>query len=238
MAYEYFVMKNVKIVFMMTVENLHGREFISKLLEWKVPILAIIIEHKSKLSENTRSYLKNDFYDPGTLEEIIKESNMKIHYVENHNDEETRKLLNFYDPDYIVLGGTRLFKEHIIETAKIGIFNAHPALLPKYQGLDCIAWSILNNDPVGATIHFIDSGVDSGPIILQEEINYTDCKNLIQVRIKVMKKAAELMVKSLLGIHFGTLIPKPQELSLGIRHESISEEKLNEVEKIILMQSK
>lgn len=223
----------VKIVLMMTVENIHGREMLSTLLSYKFPIAAVIVEHKSKLVENTRNYLKNSFYNPKSISEIIGDKPIKIHYVENHNDEETLSLLQKYEPDYVVLGGTRILKEHIIKTAKHGILNAHPAMLPKYQGLDCIAWSILNNDPVGATVHFIDPGIDSGPIILQEAIDYSDCNSLIEVRIKAMKKCAELMVKSLIGLEFGTLRPIPQDLSLGIKHPAIPPEKLEVVEKLL-----
>ena len=129
-------------------------------------------------------------------------------------------------------------KEPVINTAKFGVLNSHPALLPKYQGLDCVSWSILNGDPVGATIHLIDSGIDSGPIILQEVVNYSDCSNLCEVRVKVMKKCAELVVKSLIGLEFNTLKPIMQDLSLGINHTSLPLEKLELVEEKIIEQRK
>lgn len=230
-------MKNepVKIVFMMTVENMHGREMLTWLLNYQFPITAIIIEHKSKRAERIRNVRYND-YNPNSFDEIIKNHPIKVHHVENHNDEETLSLLTNYKPDYIVLGGARILKDHIIQTTKFGVLNSHPALLPKYQGLDCVSWSILNGDPVGATVHLIDPGIDSGPIILQGIVDYTDCANLGEVRVKVMKKCAELVVKSLIGLEFGSLKPIPQDLSLGINHPAIPTEKLEIVEKIIANQ--
>ncbi len=231
----YFFMKSSrrKIVMMMTVENIHGREILSNLIDYKFPIDAVIVEHKSKLAENTLNYLKNDFYNPKPFSELVKGVPINVHYVEHHNEFESIELLKKYQPDYVVLGGTRILKEPVIRTAKFGILNSHPAILPKYHGLDCVAWSILNKDPVGATVHYIDPGIDSGPIILQESIDYSDCHSLIEVRIKAMRKCAELIVKSLIGLEFGTLKPQPQDTSLAIKHPAMSPDKVAQVEKIL-----
>ncbi|MBC8444358.1 hypothetical protein H8D83_02100 [Candidatus Woesearchaeota archaeon] len=99
--------------------------------------------------------------------------------------------------------------------------------------MDCISWSILNGDQVGATVHLIDSGIDSGPIVCQETVDYLECSNLGEVRVKVMKKCAELVIKSLIGLEFGSLKPMPQDSSLGINHSALPPEKLILVEKII-----
>jgi methionyl-tRNA formyltransferase len=225
--------KAPKIIFLMTDENIHGREMILKFLEFNFPINTIIVEHKSKLAEKAKEYLKNNFYNPKPLNEICKDKNIKIHYVENHNEKECEQILMDCKPDYIILGGTRILKEHIINKAKYGVLNAHPALLPKYQGLDCVAWSILNKDQVGATVHIIDTGIDTGPIVLQESIDYSDCEKLIEVRIKLMKKCAELTIKSLIGLEMGSLKPIKQNLELGINHPAIPEKKLELVNKIL-----
>jgi methionyl-tRNA formyltransferase len=219
------------IVFMMTIENVHGREMLNKLLEYNIPITSIIIEHKSKLAENTRNYLNTKIYEPKKFDDIIRNKKIPVHYVENFNDENSLELIEEIRPDYIVLGGSRIIKEPIIKKVKRGILNAHPAILPKYQGLDCVGWSILNNDPVGATVHFIDSGIDSGPIILQGFIDYSDCKSLIEVRIKAMKKCAELMLKSLIGLKFKTLQPVQQNFELSENHRAMVDEEISLVEK-------
>ena len=225
--------KNRAIVMMMTVENIHGREVLSNLINSKIPVSAVIIEHNSKLAENCRNYLKNNFYNPKSYSEIIKDTPIRTHYVEHHNEQKTIDLLKKYQPDYIVLGGTRILKESVIKTAKNGILNSHPAILPKYQGLDCVAWAILNHEQVGATVHFIDSGIDSGPIILQESIKYNDCKSLIEVRIKAMRKCAELMGKAIIGLESGTLIPSPQDYTLAVKHTAMPMDKIVKVENLL-----
>jgi methionyl-tRNA formyltransferase len=221
------------VVILMTIENIHGREVLIKLLEYNVSISAIIIEHKSKLSENARSYLKNDFYNPKKVNDIIADLQIKTHFVENHNDEQTENLLQQYNPDYIVLGNARILKSNIIQIPKKGILNAHPAILPKYQGLDCVGWSILNGDSVGATAHFIDEGIDSGPIILQETVDYSNCRTLIEVRIMVMKICAKLLAKSILGLESGNLIPMKQNISSDHTYPVLSSEQIIQINNIL-----
>jgi len=223
----------IKIVVMMTVENIQGRVIISNLLNFNFPLTAIIVEHKSKYSEKCRNYLQNDFYNPKSIDELIQDQKINVHYVEHHNNDETESLLRKYEPDYIVLGGARILKNHIIKTAKYGVLNSHPAILPKYQGLDCVGWAILNGDSVGATVHFIDEGVDTGPILIQESIDYSDCTKLIEVRIKAMKKCAELVIKSLIGLEFGSIKSIPQDLGQGIQHSALPPEKLELIDKIL-----
>ena len=221
------------IVVLMTIENIHGREVLLKLLEHNLPISAIIIEHKSKLSENARSYLKNDFYNPKKVNEIICNLQIKTHFVENHNDEQTENILQQYNPDYIVLGNARILKSNIIQIPKKGILNAHPAILPKYQGLDCVGWSILNADSVGATSHFIDEGIDSGPIVLQEIVDYSNCRSLLEVRIMVMKKCAELIAKSIIGLESGNLIAVKQNTSSDHTYPLLSAEQIKQINNIL-----
>lgn len=230
--------KKPAIVFMMTVENIFGREALSQFLKYNIPIQVIIIEHKSMYAENAKNYLKNDFYNPESLEKIIQGKEIETYYVENHNDDQTYQLLEECKPDYIILGGTRILKEHIIKTTKFGILNSHPAILPKYRGLDCVAWSILNGDSVGATVHYIDAGIDSGPIIIQEIVDYSDCDLLLKVRIKVMRRCAELMVRGFLGVYFNTLNTSQQDSSKGIRHFAMNTLELSLVDDKIIKQYK
>jgi len=222
------------IVFMMTDENIHGRTILTKLLDYNIPIKGIIIEHKTKYAEKARNALKNDFFNPQNTNEIISGFKIPVSYVEHHNEEECQKLLREYAPDLIVLGGTRLLSKNIIKIPKLGIINSHPAILPKYKGRDCVGWSILNNDKVGATVHLIDLGIDTGPILFRESIDFSDCKSLIEIRIKVMKKCADLVLKAVLSFVFNTSKLIEQSSDNAITFPEMSNEKVKQVEKIIM----
>jgi len=221
------------IVFLMTDENIHGRTILTKLLDYKIPIKGIIIEHNTKYADKAKNALKNDFFNPPKIDEITKKFKIPVDFVEHHNEEKCQKLLLEYAPDIIVLGGTRILSEDIIKIPKIGILNSHPAILPKYKGRDCVGWSILNHDDVGATVHLVDSGIDTGPIVTQEIVDFSDCHRLIDVRIKVMKKCSDLILKAIMILVFNTSKPIDQKTGESITYKEMNEEQIRDVDNII-----
>jgi len=67
--------------------------------------------------------------------------------------------------------GNQIFKKQIIELAPKGCINLHTALLPKYRGLMPTFWVLKNNEKyTGVSVFFVDKGIDSGPIIVQEKV--------------------------------------------------------------------
>ena len=91
----------------------------------------------------------------------------KLYYVNGNNSCELEQTLKDLQTDIIVLGQTGIIRKNIIELAKKGVLNAHPAILPDYRGIDCLKWAVLNNDlsKIGCSIHWVDTGVDTGNII-------------------------------------------------------------------------
>ncbi len=75
-------------------------------------------------------------------------------------------------PDLLVLAFvTDFVPVEVINLAKHGGINYHPSLLPKYRGGTAMNWAIINGEKeTGVTIHYIDEGVDTGDIIIQEKV--------------------------------------------------------------------
>lgn len=93
------------------------------------------------------------------------------HSCENINDAQLP-----WRPDIIVSVYYRhIIKPHIIQAAKGKIFNAHASLLPRNRGRSPIPWAIVNGDrTTGITYHYINSGIDTGRIILQAAIEIAE----------------------------------------------------------------
>ncbi len=77
-----------------------------------------------------------------------------------------------HEPDLLVLAFVTSFvPQEMIDCARYGGINYHPSLLPRYRGGSAINWAVINGETeTGVTIHFIDEGVDTGPILLQETV--------------------------------------------------------------------
>jgi phosphoribosylglycinamide formyltransferase-1 len=74
--------------------------------------------------------------------------------------------------DLIALAGyMQLLSASVVERFRNRIINIHPALLPSFPGLDAIGQALAAGVEVtGVTVHFVDEGVDTGPVILQREV--------------------------------------------------------------------
>jgi folate-dependent phosphoribosylglycinamide formyltransferase PurN len=88
-------------------------------------------------------------------------------YVDGNDSIELENILCELQTDILLLGQTGIIKPKIIQSAKIGVINAHPGILPSYRGIDCAKWAILNEDfsKIGCSVHWVDRGVDTGDII-------------------------------------------------------------------------
>jgi hypothetical protein len=72
-----------------------------------------------------------------------------------------------WKPDVIAVFGTGLIRRPLLAAGRLGIINLHGGLSPRYRGSDCTFWSLYNGEPdqVGCTLHFIDTGIDTGNLI-------------------------------------------------------------------------
>ena len=86
------------------------------------------------------------------------------------------KKLKEFPIDLICLAGyVRILGEEVIQTFKEKIINIHPSLLPAFPGLNAQKQAIVHGVKFsGCTVHFVDSGIDSGPIILQTAVPVYD----------------------------------------------------------------
>ena len=78
-------------------------------------------------------------------------------------------------PDLIFcIGGMQIIPKEVLAIPKQGTLNIHPALLPKYRGRFSTVHALFNNETeTGATLHFMDENLDSGPIIAQKRFPIT-----------------------------------------------------------------
>ena len=87
------------------------------------------------------------------------------------SEERTIKKVKSLALDYIFcIHYPYLIPTSIIDCVNIGVINLHPAYLPYNRGWNTPTWSIIEKTPYGATLHFMDSKLDTGDIIAQEKI--------------------------------------------------------------------
>ena len=95
-------------------------------------------------------------------------------------------------------GFMRIISPYFIKAYKNKILNIHPAILPAFPGLDAQKQAIeFGSKFSGCTVHFVDEGVDSGPIIIQEIVKISDKDTEKTLSKKILKKEHEIYPKAI-----------------------------------------
>jgi methionyl-tRNA formyltransferase len=128
-------------------------------------------------------------------------------------NEEFRSQLAAIKPDaIIVVGYGRIIPQWMLDLPPLGDINLHASLLPKYRGAAPIQWAIANGESVtGNTTMRIDAGLDTGDILLQQEIPIDPDDTSETLAPKLAPAGADLMIETLAGLEAGTVHPRKQD---------------------------
>lgn len=120
------------------------------------------------------------------LEEIYSLSSKeipqeRIKNVSSVNSDECLQAIKDYQPDLVLINGTRIISSKILDSTKASFINIHVGITPIYRGVHGGYWALVNDDleNCGVTIHYVDKGIDTGGVIAQEKINITSNDNFI-----------------------------------------------------------
>ena len=115
-------------------------------------------------------------------------------------------------PDVIAVFGTSLIRGPLLEMGKIGIMNLHGGLSPEYRGADCTFWALYNGEPekVGCTLHFIDTGIDTGRIIAHVCPEVYGNDDELKLFWRSVRDSAEVYAEALSRLAQGEQLGAPQ----------------------------
>lgn len=123
-------------------------------------------------------------------------------------DKEVSEILKQHQVDYIIcVGYMRVLSSWFVQKWPRKIINVHPSLLPAFPGAHAIQ-DALDADikKTGATVHFIDEGVDTGPILMQKSVDITSKDTFETVKQKIQKIEQEIYPEVLEKISKGKII--------------------------------
>jgi methionyl-tRNA formyltransferase len=123
------------------------------------------------------------------------------------------------DFDYVISFGYRyIISEDIIGRVKNPIINLHISLLPYNRGADPNFWSFYENTPKGVSIHILDKGVDTGPLLIQKEIVFAEHEDNLELTYnRLVSEIQNLFVRNWEGLLNGDITPRNQE-GVGSHH--------------------
>lgn len=148
------------------------------------------------------------------VKKLAKENKLKILQPTNLKDPNFISELKTLKPNLIVVVAFRVLPKVVWSIPSEGTFNLHASLLPNYRGAAPINWVIINQEKItGVTTFLINEKIDSGKILLQQELEINPNDDAGSLHNKLSKIGSELVCDTIIGIINKTIIQKVQKLS-------------------------
>lgn len=141
------------------------------------------------------------------VKEYAIEKNLQVYQpIKVRNNPEFLEEVKKLNPDLIcVVAYGKILPQELLDIPKYGCVNVHGSLLPEYRGAAPIQWAVLNGDKkTGVTTMFMNAGMDTGDMILKEEVEIGDDETTGELwdRLKII--GANLLIKTVKEIENGT----------------------------------
>ena len=192
----------------------------SRLL-WKAYRKMVLGEKAYSDSDETVRALARRVDLPGrTLRDLAVLHRFPLAIVKDHNNATAQRLLREWRADAVAFTGGGLIRRAVLDIPRIGVINCHLGLLPRYRGMDVVEWPVsehTNGEPpaVGLTVHLMDPGVDTGPVLLQRRLDLRPGDTFAAIRTRIEPLMVEMMLEAIRGLRDGTLLPTAQRIDDG-----------------------
>ncbi|MCR4881530.1 MAG: methionyl-tRNA formyltransferase [bacterium] len=165
-----------------------------------------------------------DFFAPSDFYMLAK--NYKIPEIKAHsvNSEKFRHSVRKLHADVVLVAtwGEKL-SQKTINTPKLACINCHPSMLPAYRGPNPYMAAICNGeDKTGITFHLMDTGYDTGAILLQKEVPILLSDNGYTLKLRCAQTARCALKELLDGVENGSLVPIEQDESQASYYSGIT----------------
>ena len=147
------------------------------------------------------------------LEKKAKDLGIEFFTEKNINTPNFLEKINSYKVDLLVsMSFNQIFKKLIYDIPKYGTINCHAGKLPLYRGRNVLNWVLINDEKeFGITVHFVNDGIDTGDIILQETFEITENDSYKTLLEKAYKECQKILLRSIIKIMNNNLNLIPQK---------------------------
>ena len=184
--------------------------------EFSVPSLSKLInefEVTAVFTQPDRPKGRGKSLAMSAVKQLAISYNIPVHQpLKLRNNEEMIEIIKNSKPDFIVVVAFgQILPKEILDIPKYGCINLHASLLPKYRGAAPINWCIIEGEnKSGNTTMLMDVGLDTGDILLTEEIELTNTITAGELHDILMNSGAQLLVKTIKGIVNSDIEPVKQ----------------------------
>ncbi len=205
-----------RIVFLGTAE--FGIPSLKILVDNKYPVVAVVTNPDKPAGRGRQLSCSpvKDFASQHVLQILQPESLRDVAFIQQ---------LKSLEPDILVVVAFRILPPDVFMTARLGAFNLHASLLPKYRGAAPIQWAIISGEKeTGVTTFLLEEKVDTGNVVLQARIPIGENVTAGEIHDRLSEVGAEIVLHTVRLIESGKAVPRPQDPAAASRAPKIFKE--------------
>lgn len=196
--------------------------------------IPLVCEEEKQIME---SFVCKVGLESNSLRELAYKNGIPYIKVNDPNDKDAIDFLIKQRPNIILSIGSSIIRKPFLEIPAIGVLNVHMGILPEYRGIGVTEWPIVEGRytdvGLGITLHLMETGVDTGPIVMKRRIPIKKGDTINSVESKYLSEMVDLMITGIRMARDGNLESKPQRdydgrqyFALHKRMKIIAEKKL------------
>lgn len=184
--------------------------------QFAVPSLKALIAEKEDVAlvvtQPDKTKGRGHLLSSPPVKEIASANGLRVIQPPKIRDEDFYKELAAVRPEFIiVVAYGRILPEEVLRTPESGCINVHASLLPRYRGAAPIQWAVINGEKAtGVTTMLMDKGLDTGDMLVQEELAIDDDDNSESMSMKLSELGAKTLIETIRGMRTGKVRPVPQ----------------------------
>ncbi|HVI10010.1 MAG TPA: formyltransferase family protein [Candidatus Binatia bacterium] len=209
----------------LTLSTWNAKTLLRKARQWGVGDAARYARSKIAPERSSAYRLRNSYLNPllhrdgnlfRNLRQVASAYNFPVATCGDQNAPSSVAQLRRWAPDLMIFTGGNILRQPLLAVPRLGVLNAHLGLLPEIRGMSSPEWSLLTGFPAGVTIHYMDAGIDTGPILRRCELPDAHvCSSLADLRNRLIAFGIEKIAEVVSALEAGKIAATPQPETNG-----------------------
>jgi methionyl-tRNA formyltransferase len=184
--------------------------------EFALPSLKILLAHQYNIvavvTSPDRPQGRGQKLAPSPVKELALEHNLRVLQPEDLKAPDFVSTIAQLQPDLISVVAFRILPRDIFTVPRLGSFNLHASLLPRYRGAAPIQWALINGEEeTGVTTFFLQEKVDTGSVLLQARVRIGPDETAGELHDRLADLGGQVVLQTVRLIELGSAQPRMQD---------------------------
>jgi methionyl-tRNA formyltransferase len=188
--------------------------------EFAIPSLRVLLEHGfdvvSVVTAPDKPQGRGQKISPSPVKDFSLQKNLRVLQPERLKSTEFISDVTRLQPDLIIVVAFRILPPEVFTIPRLGSFNLHASLLPKYRGAAPINWAVIRGEEeTGVTTFFLQEKVDTGSILLQARLRIGPDETAGELHDRLAELGSQIVLQTVRTIEMGSVRAQSQDDSLA-----------------------